>query len=112
MAITPGKISFLVTERESLAFIEIQKDGSPTSQENAVIDQDYGTVLEAYRELKDVSGQLAVVSGVPGDILTGLALELKNRFTAIAVHNPRLKSARVIHSVNPNHPYGSLVPLS
>lgn len=105
-------ISFNVLEKDSYSLVEIWKNGKPTSQENPVIDEDYTTVLAAYGQIKEVSGKLAVVSGVPGDMLAGLACELKNRFGAIAVHAPRLKAARVIHSVSSNYPYGAVIPLS
>ncbi len=98
-----------VTQKESLSLIEILADnGNPASPQNPINE----TTELADIEFPEASGQLAIVSGMPATALVMVALRYKNAFGAIAVANPKLGVAFVVHSVNRSYPVGVSIPLA
>lgn len=98
-----------ITQKNSYALIEILKDGKPTSPQNPI---DESTELATVEMPEASGGKLAIVSGMPASALVMVALAYKNMYGAIAVANPRLGVALVVHSTTPAHPVGSSVPLA
>lgn len=98
-----------VTQKENISLIEILADnGSPASPQNPIDE-----VSELSNvEFPEASGSLAIVSGMPATALVMVALRYKNAFGAIAVANPKLGVAIVVHSVNRSYPMGVSIPLA
>lgn len=97
-----------VTKKDSFSLIEILADnGAPASPQNPINEQEeLGTV-----EFPEASGQLAIVSGMPVSAVALVSLKYKNQFGAIAISNPRLGVALVVHSTNKVYPLGASIPL-
>lgn len=85
----------------------LANNGNPASAQNPV---DEALELSAL-EFPEANGKLAIVSGMPMSAVAAATAAYKNNFQAIAVANPRLGVAFVVHSTTPAHPMGSSVPL-
>jgi hypothetical protein len=97
-----------ITRKDSFSLIEILgNNGEPASPQNPINEQEELASVE----FPEANGQLAIVSGMPASALVMVALRYKNHFAAIAVANPRLGVALVVHSTNRAYPVGSSVPL-
>ena len=97
-----------VTKKESFSLIEILADnGAPASPQNPIDEQQELASVD----FPEASGQLAIVSGMPVSAVALAALRYKNQFGAIAVSNPRLGVALVVHSTNRAYPVGASIPL-
>jgi hypothetical protein len=97
-----------ITEKSSFALIEILGDnGAPASPQNPINAEEYGDI-----EFPDATGKLAIISGMPTSAIALVSLHYKNVFSAIAIANPRLGVAEVVHSISRSHPVGSSVPLA
>lgn len=97
-----------ITRKDSFSLIEILADnGNPASPQNPIDEQqELGTV-----EFPESAGQLAIVSGMPVSAVALVALKYKNTYGAIAIANPRLGVALVVHSTNRSYPIGASIPL-
>lgn len=97
-----------IKENNSYALVSIlANNGNPASAQNPVDEATELPVLE----FPEASGKLAIVSGMPMSAVAAATAAYKNQFEAIAVANPRLGVAFVVHSTTPSHPMGSSVPL-
>lgn len=98
---------------ENISLLEIQKNGAPVSPENSVNEKT--ELAEFFAEIKLTSilnSEVLVVSGMPLSFVLTLALAIKNtNAQALAVHNPRLGGAFVVHSVSPNFKIGDFIEL-
>jgi hypothetical protein len=83
-------------------------NGNPADGKNNPVDE--ATELPLL-EFPEANGKLAIISGMPMTAVAAVATAYKNSFQAIAVANPRLGVAFVVHSTTPAHPMGSSVPL-
>lgn len=98
-----------VTENQSFALIQIcGNNGEPASPQNPI---------DEATELKDIDfpeavGQLAIISGMPSTAQCACTARYKNCFGAIALANPRMGVAFVIHSTTPNYQMGQQIPLA
>lgn len=97
-----------ITNKESFSLIEILADnGNPASPQNPINEQEELASVD----FPEASGQLAIISGMPVSAVVLVALRYKNQFSAIAVANPRLGIALVVHSTNKAYPLGASIPL-
>ena len=85
----------------------LANNGNPASGQNQV---DEALELPTL-DFPEASGKLAIVSGMPMTAVAAITAAYKNQFEAIAIANPRLGVAFVIHSTTPAHPMGSSIPL-
>lgn len=96
------------SQEQSYCLIEILADnGNPASPQNPIGDSEF-----AQAEKPNVSGKLAVLSGMPVADLCGLMAHYKNLFQAIAIASPKEGVAKVRHSTTPEYPLGMNLPLA
>lgn len=97
-----------ITKKDSFSLIEILADnGAPASPQNPIDERQELSAVE----FPEGAGQLAVISGMPVSAVALVSLRYKNQFGAIAVANPRLGVALVVHSTNRSYPIGASIPL-
>lgn len=97
-----------ITRKDSFSLIEILADnGAPASPQNPI---DEASELSSV-EFPEGAGTLAIISGMPVSAVALAALRYKNVFGAIAIANPRLGVALVVHSTNRAYPVGASIPL-
>jgi hypothetical protein len=96
---------------ENISLLEIQKNGAPVSPENSVNEKtELAEFHQAIKLAKIVKTEVIVVSGMPLSFVLTLALAIKNtNAQALAVHNPRLGGAFIVHSVSPNRKVGDFI---
>lgn len=85
----------------------LANNGNPASAQNPVDE----SVELSDLNFPEANGKLAIISGMPMSAVAAVAANYKNAFEAIAVANPRLGVAFVVHSTTPIHPMGSSIPL-
>ena len=97
-----------ITSKESFSLIEILADnGAPASPQNPINEQEELASVD----FPEGAGTLAVISGMPASALVMVSCYYKNRFGAIAISNPRLGVALVVHSTTKAYPLGASIPL-
>lgn len=98
-----------IKNQSSYSLISIlANNGSPASAQNPI---DESTELSSL-VFPEATGKLAIVSGMPMSAVAAVTATYKNNYEAIAVANPRLGVAFIVHSTTPAHPMGSSVPLA
>ena len=97
-----------ITRKDSFSLIEIlANNGAPASPQNPINEQEELVNVE----FPEGAGTLAIISGMPVTAVTLVALKYKNTYGAIAIANPRLGVALVVHSTNLSYPVGASIPL-
>jgi hypothetical protein len=95
------------TNNKGVTLLEIQKDGNPVNSANPVQLSE----LASLKIPQDLGGKIVLVSGMPFWASATVLLAVKNLFTVVATVDPKFEGAIVIHSLDPNHPIGSVIPL-
>lgn len=90
--------------------IEIQKDNKPVNAQNPVTPDELLELIESVPSVID-GGELALISGMPQWAVTGVAVAIKNRFSAIGLFDPKLDGFLVIHSTSRHYEIGQIVKL-
>lgn len=90
----------------------ICKDGKPVSPENSVNEKVDLAVFasQALKPLDRVVNTL-VLSGMPVSFIGAAIASYKNQVSTLAVHNPRLGGAFVIHTIAPGVKVGDFIEL-
>lgn len=97
-----------VAKKNSVVILEILgHNGEPANAQNPIEGSDLASV-----EFPEVSGQLAIVSGMPMFASNAVSLHYKNLFSAIAIANPRDGVAIVVHSISKDYQLGGSIPLA
>ena len=101
-------VNVTATTNPSYILLSITKNGEPVSPQNPV------------DELAQLSGLdfdiaagpgVGVISGMPTSFVGAAIAHYKNQFGALAVANPRLGVALVIHSTTEDYRLGDSIPL-
>jgi hypothetical protein len=101
-------VNVTATTQPSYTLLAITKNGDPVSPQNSVDEVQELAGLDF-----DIAAGpgLAVLSGMPTSFVGAAIAHYKNQFGAIAVANPRLGVALVIHSTSPDYRLGDSIPL-
>jgi len=97
-----------VIENPDFTLIQIcGNNGEPASPQNPI---DEATELGAI-DFPVITGKLLIVSGMPSTAQCACVAHYKNCFGGVALLNPRLGVAFVIHSVAKEYKMGDQIPL-
>lgn len=68
-------------------------------------------IAPAIAALPKIQGAKVILSGRgPVWLFGAIALAVKNNVATVATFDPKLNGGVVIHSINPDHPVGSVIP--
>jgi hypothetical protein len=96
---------------ENISLLEIQKNGAPVSPENSVNEkEELADFFAEINEARIINSEVLIISGMPLSFVLTLALAIKNtKAQSLAVHNPRLGGAFIVHSVSPDRKVGDFI---
>lgn len=101
-------VNVTATSNPSYTLLTITKNGETVSPQNSV--DEVGELSGLDFDIAAGPG-VAVVSGMPTSFVGAAIAHYKNQFGAIAIANPRLGVALVVHSTSPDYRLGDSIPL-
>ena len=101
------------TKHVGVAMATLCKNGRPISPENPAIEKE--ELVDFHKALlklnTDTDDLVIVVSGMPLSFVVTACLVIKNKCTAIAVHNPRFGGCFIVHSTVIDYRVGDFLEL-
>ena len=101
-------INVTATTNPSYVLLSITKNGELVSPQNPV--DELGELSKLDFDIAAGPG-VGVISGMPTSFVGAAIAHYKNQFGALAVANPRLGVALVIHSTSEGYRLGDSIPL-